>query len=52
MGEKSTIAVSLCCGGEEGDEIATIQFIKCLSSLDAVNDALGCVLVLWTGAQG
>lgn len=44
MSGKTTTATSSCCGGDkEGDELASVHFMKCLSFLDAVDDALGCV---------
>lgn len=48
MGEKSTNTV-LLCGVEaaEGSEMAFVQFIKCVPSLNAVNGASGYICLQW-----
>lgn len=41
MGGKNSIALSLCCGrGKESDDTAFVQFVKYVTHLDTLSDAL------------
>lgn len=53
MGRESNLAVLLCNGGfKKGDQMAFVQFMKCVAFLDAVDNAWGCVCVRCTAADG